>query len=377
MRVKRAIAWSAVLLSCSGKEIGRVSTADPGQGGAETSSGGSSGALIDASLGSVDAGTGGALTIFPRDSGSDGAPCASIDTFSDGFGFDLYIMVDASASMGETIPGSSSTWWDAVRGGISSFARTPSAIGFSVGLQYFPLASAPPESCQADYSTPDVELAPLPDNATNIEQSLARHAPAFGRPTGPALLGAYARMATRALDPNAAYFQAVVLVTNGAPSECEPSTVADLQKQAETVPDGPRKVLTYTILLGSSAPPEPRVGLGEEKWFSIPGGDVAEAVRTALLRVLYPSFVGACESFDLPATSDGSKLDPGRIAVTLESYISGHLEVPRVSSASDCDRYGGRGWYLSRGDARTTIELCPGTCADEPGSFHVRFGCLP
>jgi hypothetical protein len=245
-----------------------------------------------------------------------------------------------------------------------------------IGVQYFSLAAAPPESCAADYATPDVEIAR--DNATTIDQSLARRVPEFGRPTGPALLGAHTHMAKfRPIEETYGRMLFVVLVTNGNPTECQPATLAELEAMAQAAASRTPQVATYVIALGSLASEIVQVGAGEPSWYSIPGGNVADAVRSALLRVRFHPNQFACQGFDVPLLPNGQRIDPNRVVVEIDSAISGDSRVARVSSAAECAKNGGKGWYFSAADSRTTLELCQGTCDDMTGQIRISFGCLP
>jgi hypothetical protein len=361
---------SALSCACSGTTIGHVARGHPGNGadaGAEAKE------IVDAHADVRATRTDGSPHVT-TEAAADAGWCAATDVISDGLGVDGYVMVDLSPDLAGTIPGSTATWWDAVRRGILAFVRTRDASGHSFGIQYFPSSVA---SCQADYATPDVEIAMLPDNTAKIEQSLAAHAPLVdaGRPTGPALAGAIAHFAARAT--RFARAPVAVLITMGVPTECEPMSVGGLAAMADAAFAGSPRVLTTVIALGASPPDLARVGGGEPEYFHISGGDVEEAVRVALLRVVHPPPpLEACE-FDVPLLVDtGYVIDLDRIEVMSNSFIVGLERVPRVGVAADCDRNGRQGWYLNTADAAHTVHLCPRTCADSSGQVHLRFGCF-
>jgi hypothetical protein len=54
-------------------------------------------------------------------------------------GLDIYVMLDVSASMLETLPLSTATKWDAVRSALQAFVQDPATADIGIGLQYFPL----------------------------------------------------------------------------------------------------------------------------------------------------------------------------------------------------------------------------------------------
>ena len=77
---------------------------------------------------------------------------------------DAYLMFDQSSSMGDMLPGSnpSTSWWQAAQIGVTNFVNDPRAAGslsghpaMSVGIQFFPLGGIAPQSCMADYTTPE------------------------------------------------------------------------------------------------------------------------------------------------------------------------------------------------------------------------------
>jgi hypothetical protein len=371
MWVRAALVAGALSLSCacSGSTIGRLANADPAQGadaGSEAEAGSADARATPTRL------SDGAILVKPR-VGPDAGICAALDVRAEGLPVDAYLMVDLSPDLAATIPGSSTTWWDAVRQGIAAFATDPAASHYALGLQFFPL-NGTPTTCQADYATPDVEIATLPENASNIEQSLAAHAPLVGagRPTGPALAGAHAHVVPRTLPGHAL---SVGLITMGSPTECEPMSVAGLTAMADMAKNGTPRVWTTVIPLGAAPPDLARVGGGDPRLLSIPGGDVTKAVRAALFRVIQPPPPPEACAYDLPVLEYRYVLDLERTEVTISSFISGHERVPRVDSAADCDRTDGRGWYYDGADSRPTIQLCYRSCADGSSAVGIRFGC--
>lgn len=371
MWVREALVAGALSLSCacSSSTIGQMAKADPSNG-SDAGPGGAPGST-DArapATGTPDS----ALIVKPR-VGPDAGVCAALDARSEYLPVDAYLMLDVSPELGAKIPGSNTTWWDAVRQGITAFANDPVASGYSLGLQYFP-STAGPDSCQADYATPDVDIAMLPGNAPSIEQSLAAHVPLVGagRPTGPALAGAIAHVAPLARPGRA---PAAALITIGSPTECEPGSIAGLAAIADAAKNGAPAVWTTVITLGGAPDDLARVGGGDPRFLSVPGGDVAKSVRDALVRMIHPPPPpGAC-AFDLPTIEYRYVLDLARTKVTIYSLIGGEEQVPRVESAADCDRNDGRGWYVDGDDTRQTIQLCYRSCADAGSSIDIRFGC--
>jgi hypothetical protein len=199
----------------NGKDAGtkHEDDASPGSGGAAPS--GSGGAT-------ASTGSGGAKPSM----GSGGAPAAA-GSGSGGPPTDLYVMLDQSSSLSDPVPGSSSTWWTVATNAIRMFLNDPAAAGTGVGLQYFPLGGIAPASCMADYATPEVEIAALPGNIGALTASLAMHEPIAFTPTAPALQGAIAHMKAWA-PAHPGRVPAVVFVTDGFPTECDPQDIDDV-----------------------------------------------------------------------------------------------------------------------------------------------------
>ena len=78
------------------------------------------------------------------------AACATDTQQAKQLPLDLYIMLDTSGSMADTVTGAQ-TKWDAVKDAMTSFVNDPSSAGIGVGVQYFPIAKAGvPASCASN-----------------------------------------------------------------------------------------------------------------------------------------------------------------------------------------------------------------------------------
>jgi hypothetical protein len=157
---------------------------------------------------------------------------ASNGAGSGGTGVDLYVMFDQSSSMDAPIPNDpNTTWWDAARTALETAVRSPALAGTGFGLQFFPLAGFAPTSCNAPYSTPEVEIAALPANASGLTAALRAHSPANFTPSGPALKGAIDHLKAWA-PAHPGRIPAAVFVTDGFPTECEPLTIEEVARIA-------------------------------------------------------------------------------------------------------------------------------------------------
>ena len=154
----------------------------------------------------------------------DAPACATSVVKAEKIPLDLYVMLDQSGSMSDSVSGGGTKWTTVTRA-LGTFVQQPGLDGVSVGIQYFgvppgggtcrccrapstPTAARPRagracrrrasasasasagDSCTAaDYATPAVEIAPLPGVASAIVSSMAhaladdRHAD-LGRAAG-------------------------------------------------------------------------------------------------------------------------------------------------------------------------------------------------
>ena len=89
-----------------------------------------------------------------------GSSCAMSTVTAQQSPLDLYVMLDQSGSMTESVSGVG-TKWSTVTSALDSFLTQPGLTGFSVGLQYFGLPGTGfGDSCTAgDYATAAVEIS--------------------------------------------------------------------------------------------------------------------------------------------------------------------------------------------------------------------------
>ncbi|HEY3594268.1 MAG TPA: hypothetical protein VGL13_10340, partial [Polyangiaceae bacterium] len=126
-----------------------ITDASTGAGGASGASGlggssnsnGSTGGTGVIVIGPSDASVSGDALVGTVGSGSlEDASCAAESHQGQQLPLDLYIMLDSSGSMLETLtPTTTTTKWDAVRSALGSFLNDPASAGLGVGIQYFPL----------------------------------------------------------------------------------------------------------------------------------------------------------------------------------------------------------------------------------------------
>jgi hypothetical protein len=330
--------------------------------------------------GTAGAGTGGAGTGGIRNE------CAALTLDGEPMPIDMYLMFDQSSSMGDPLAGSSppSSWWQAAQKGVTSFVKDPRADGsrpgyapMSVGIQFFPLDGQEPQSCMADYQTPEVELGLLPGNAGAVAAAVQKHQPTSFTPTAAALNGAIAHMKEWAR-AHPYHAPVVVLVTDGFPTECEPrdlTDIAQIAKSALTVEPKVRTAVVGFNLPGGENLNEIAAAGGTNKAFLINGGDVASQFVDAMLNISFPSEV--C-TFSVPTPPQGQVLDVSQVVVTYTSSATMvEVPVPRLNGLGDCGLNMDEGWFYDSPMTPTQIDLCPGTCANVPrGSLRVSTGCV-
>jgi len=134
-----AVALLGLLTACSGIKDDGAGANQRGTGGFRFVVGGSS-QPIDAPVRTIGSGD---LT---------DAACASTSQSAQLVPLDLYIMMDSSGSMGDTLTATSTTTkWTAVRSALTSFLQDSRSAGLGVGLQYFPQVEAgAPATCASD-----------------------------------------------------------------------------------------------------------------------------------------------------------------------------------------------------------------------------------
>jgi hypothetical protein len=268
---------------------------------------------------------------------------------------DIYMMVDDSGSM---VP-----WWPATLEAISMFFNDPGSTGVGVGVQFFGSA------CEAGYyATPAVQIAPLPENKTSLENAFPI-IPIEGTATLPAMEGAIMHARQWATDhPDAK--TVVLLVTDGLPDDCN-STVENVTPVISEGFTGSPSIQTFVVGLGD---------LGALNMFAQAGGTTQALViepgaAPALVAALNEIRTAAlpCE-FALPDNNGGTvQLDLVNLRYT---DLSGTEQtIGNVPDAASCSDKGG--WHYDNPSAATQLIACPASCAqlNGGGEVTVLLGC--
>jgi hypothetical protein len=339
----------------------------------------------------------------------DAPACATSIVKADKIPLDLYLMLDQSSSMSETVNGGG-TKWTTVTSALGTFVQQPGLDGISVGMQYFGVPSggatcsaltctidadcgaaacgpctsgvclgffsSAGDSCTAaDYATPAVEIAPLPGVATTIESSMGMHSPTTGTPTSAALQGAVDHAKTwKQAHPSDAVV--AVLATDGEPSGCD-ENLADIDAIAATALAGTPSVLTFVIGVGSSLANLNGIAAagGTNQAFLVDtGGNVNQQFLDAMNAIRHAAL--GC-NYLIPVPTNGSP-NYGEVNVVYQPMGQNAQTFPNVANEAACPA-NGNGWYYDNPAAPTQIILCPASCTlvegDMTGEVDVTLGC--
>ncbi len=292
---------------------------------------------------------------------------------------DLYVMLDYSESMG--LPAGAADRWTAVTSALRSFVASPDSAGLGIGIQYFglfpPLAQGYGSSCDPrDYASPDVEIAALPGVAPAFIASLDGHAfPRTATPMAPALAGAILHAHDWAV-AHPSHSVAVLLATDGEPTECSPQGVGEIASTivAPGVAGSPR-VFTFVVGVGNLSALDALAAAGGTGHAYLATGDQVEAALLAAFDAIRKASIPC--AFELPTAASG-ELDPDLVNVTYtKSGASAAETLAEYASAKACAAH--EGWRYDDPAHPARIELCPATCArigaDPKGRVDVVLGC--
>jgi hypothetical protein len=326
-------------------------------------------------IGPEGGGTGG-VPIFDASS-RDIWACASEVREGQALADDLFVMLDKSGSMNcaaadsacenPTMPYVHPTRWDAFVQAVNSFVNSPGSAGIGVGLGYFSLAGS--DACNvASYARPTVPIAPLPGNATSIQNAVAGLMPGSNTPTVPALQGAlqYAQIYVQSTPGRKA---SVVFVTDGLPNGCG-STIPGAVMAAQQAFLSTPSIKTYVVGLGNTAALDQvaLAGSGGAQHYFPAQGDVAGQLSAAL------TSISGRTSCDYAIAMNGDPHD-----VNVQVMIGGGMPtvIGYVGGASMCGSSGG--WYYDNPIQPTRLTLCPQTCdpirATAGSRVQVLYGC--
>lgn len=359
----------------SSSGTGAQGSSDDGDGGPSAGSGGKSssatgGASGDSSCG-ISQNMGGRQEITPafESCAESSNPAAAVPA-------DVFILVDQSVSMDDNrvnpADPSSPTRWEALTTALKAFIESPRSEGLRVGLQYFGLMKNGAVLCDPeDYNGADVEIGELPDNAGELLDSLDAHFPSSSTPSVPALEGALMHAKAWALEhPERPVV--VVFATDGYPTECERSSIPDLQAVAAEYAQGTPRIPTFVVGIGqvSNLKLVAQAGGTQKAFFVADCPTAVEDLTTMLERIA--SSPAICE-YQLPELREGEFLDKSKINLVYypDKGVGGEA-LRQVSGELAC----GDGWYFDDPERPTKVIACPETCPRlGGGTVDVVVGC--
>jgi hypothetical protein len=339
--------------------------------------------------------------------GADAPACATSMVKADQIPLDLFIMLDQSGSMSDTVSGGG-TKWTAVTSALGAFVQQPGLTGVSVGIQYFGLPSGggtcplsctttadcgatacgpcivgvcigaigAADSCTAsDYSHAAVEIAPLPGVASMITASMSTHSPTTGTPTSAALQGAVDHAATWS-HTHANDAVVVVFATDGDPSSCD-TNLAHIDAIAAAGVALMPKILTFVVGVGSSLANLNGIAAagGTTSAFLVDTNANVNQQFLAAMNAIRHAALG-CQ-YTIPVPTSGAP-DFGAVNVVYTPAGGSGQWFPKVMGKASCPAMGD-GWYYDDPANPKTIILCDTTCmkvqGDTTGQVDITLGC--
>lgn len=336
-----------------------------------TGSGGSSGNGGTTSITGGSSGSGGSIQPSGGSAGAGPQECASAAFEAQPIPVDLAIMLDQSGSMAQSASGGG-TLWGAVTGALQTFFASPKAAGLGVSLQFFPLGG---DSCNVSaYAQPAVPMAALPGNAAALQSSLAGHYPDGMTPTGPALSGAI-QYAKSWAQSNPDHKVAVVLATDGMPTECSPEDVGSIAQIAAGAVSGDPSVPTFVIGVGGALTSLNTIAIagGTGQAFIVDtNAGAGDQFLDALQKIQIAAL--ACE-YAIPTGSE--PVDYGQVNVEVTPSGGAPTTLPGVGSAANCGT--NPGWHYDDPANPQKIVLCPASCdglsGDAGAKISIVLGC--
>ncbi len=326
----------------------------------------------------------------------DDPSCAGASAYAKLKKVKLFVAVDRSASQNCTLGhignppclNTAPTRWDQLKGALASFVTDPSSDSLGIWLRYFPYTtngSCPGPLLNNCGSTqgckfPNAEVADLASAANeNTLLTLINGvaAGASATPLYPALEGALIAAAA-ALQADSSLAPAVIMVTDGSPTQCTGSGggAAQIQQIADLAALYFNAYGIRTYIIGvdvNSTNIQLIAGAGGGKGFAIDAGDPIQTLMLDALDAIKQEFVSC--TIDLP---DLDIFDPSQATFTYTPGAGAAVTLPEVANQAACG--GNDGWYYDDPADPASVTLCPTTCtavkADSNGSLSLEIACI-
>lgn len=286
---------------------------------------------------------------------------------------DIYMIIDDSGSM---VP-----WWPFTIDALNMFFNAPETAGIGVGMQFFG------SSCDANtYANPRVAIAELPGNAGALMGAYPI-IPLNDTATVPAMQGAI-QHARAWSDSHPDTTVAVVLVTDGLPSDECGSTVQGVVDVVAEGYDGTPSIPTFVVGLG--------IALADLNQFAAAGGTgqatlvspgAAGELLTALntirdtivetrIEIVEKTVETPLEcEWVIPQTPQGAgAFDREKVNVQLSS--GGGASTPALGKVESPGECAAGGWHFDDNDAPERIVACPQTCTTIQSTTQAKVDIL-
>jgi hypothetical protein len=313
------------------------------------------------------------------DAGASVEACRGVSYEAEAVPVDLYLMMDRSISLASLDPATGVARWDALQGAIATFVAGAADQDLRMGLGFFGRSGGNDDSLDCDaayYASPTVEIATLSTSGGEILEAMGNVRPGGFTPTGPALEGAL-RHAREWAENAPGRATAVVLVTDGYPTQCEPRGVSAIAELAESAHGAEPYVRTFVIGLAAEFNLDgiARSG-GTHHAYRVDEGNAAESFLQALRTVSNSKL--ACH-YEIPSPPGSTmSIDLDEVQVTYTAADGLVEEVPRINDYTACSRNPNGGWYYDDPEAPSQILVCPCTCSRfDAGRVDVALGCKP
>ena len=363
----------------SGRAAGGTSATSGSGGTSAVGTGGSSAASSNGGSGAYSTEACEGLPFESEGGGGGDESCAGVASEAESVPVDLFIMMDRSQSLGNEVPDTGQTRWEALRDAVGAFVDAAQDDDLRVGIGFFNRTGGNDDTldCDSDYyAQPKVEIGPIDEVGGDLLGAMDDTYPGGLTPTAPALSGALAYASAWAEEnPGRATF--VVLVTDGHPTQCAPTAVSAVADIAEAAHVQEPYVRTYVVGLDAEFNLDniARAG-GTLSAFLVDSENVTDSFVGALRNVSNSRL--ACEYDIPPAPNENQRVDFDEVQVTYTTGEDETEEIPRIGSLEACGRNPNGGWYYDDPNEPTRIRVCPCTCTRfQAGRVDVRVGCRP